>query len=47
MFDNPYFYTLVVIAVISAIAALIVAFIPDGYEDDNGFHYGREDGDEE
>jgi hypothetical protein len=46
MFDNPYFYTAVVIGVIAAIAALIVKFIPDGYEDDRGFHYGREDGDE-
>ena len=46
MFDNPYFYIVFVIAVISAIAALIVMFIPEGYENEDGFHYGREDGDE-
>lgn len=46
MFDNPYFYTAVVIGVIAAIAALIVWLVPEGYENENGFHYGREDGDE-
>jgi len=46
MFDNPYFYIAVVIAGIVALAVLIVKFIPDGYENESGFHYGREDGDE-
>lgn len=46
MFDNPYFYTAVVCFVIAACVAIIVKFIPDGYENESGFHYGREDGDE-
>lgn len=34
-------YHIAVIALCVAAPTIAVSFVPEGYEDENGFHYGR------